>query len=44
MVAVTAVSEMHDRIIVAAAHTFGVPLITRDATIRQAGIVECIWD
>lgn len=44
MIAMTAIPEMHDRIIVTVAHTLDAPLITRDGTIRRANIVECIWD
>jgi PIN domain nuclease of toxin-antitoxin system len=43
LISLTEIPELHDRMIVAAAHVFGVPLITRDETIRQAGVVECIW-
>lgn len=37
------VPELPDRVIVATARHAGVPLITRDAEIHQAGIVPVIW-
>ena len=36
--------ELFDRLIVAAARTAGVSLITRDAVICDSGLVETIWD
>ncbi|RLT45621.1 MAG: PIN domain-containing protein [Chloroflexi bacterium] len=44
MIAMDAIPEMHDRIIVAAAYVFGAPLITRDGIIRLANVVECVWE
>ena len=45
--AVLACAEMHgdpaDRIIVATALNLGAKLVTRDNSIRDCGIVECIW-
>lgn len=35
--------DMPDRIIAATAHQRGIPLITRDGMIKQAGIVTTIW-
>ncbi len=32
-----------DALIVAAARDLGLPLLTRDAVIRQAGVVKAIW-
>jgi PIN domain nuclease of toxin-antitoxin system len=32
-----------DALIVAAAHTTGVPLVTRDGAIRESGAVRVIW-
>ncbi len=37
------VPDMPDRIIVATALQLGLPLISRDAAIRRAGIVPVIW-
>ncbi len=39
----SAVPDMPDRIIAATAHQLGLPLITRDAAIHQAGVVPVIW-
>jgi len=39
----SAVPDMPDRIIVATALRLGLPLISRDAAIRRAGIVPVIW-
>jgi PIN domain nuclease of toxin-antitoxin system len=35
--------ELHDRIIVATALSFGARLVTKDETIRESGTVECVW-
>jgi predicted nucleic acid-binding protein len=43
LITLTEIPEMHDRMIVAAAQIHGAPLITRDETIRQVGLVQCIW-
>jgi len=32
-----------DALIVASARALGVPLLTRDASIREAGVVRVIW-
>lgn len=40
----TLVPEMPDRIITATALALGLPLITRDGMIRQAGIVPTVWE
>jgi PIN domain nuclease of toxin-antitoxin system len=39
----TLVPEMPDRVIVATALALGVPLVTKDDTIRQCGLVQVIW-
>jgi PIN domain nuclease of toxin-antitoxin system len=39
----TLVPEMPDRAIVATALALGVPLVTKDPTIRQCGLVQVIW-
>jgi len=39
----TAIPEMHDRIIVAAAIEYQATLITFDETIRESGLVKVIW-
>lgn len=39
----TAIPEMHDRIIVAAAIEYQATLITFDKTITESGLVEVIW-
>ncbi len=43
LISLTKIPEIHDRMIVAAAHAYNAPLITRDEAIRQAGVVECVW-
>ncbi len=35
--------EMHDRLIVATAHFFDVPVITKDSVIKESGICRVIW-
>jgi len=40
---VTAISEMHDRMIVCEALTHQAPLITKDEEIRKSGVVQTIW-
>lgn len=35
--------EMHDRLIVATALSFDVPLITRDEVIKESGLCTVIW-
>jgi PIN domain nuclease of toxin-antitoxin system len=39
-----ALPELFDRLIVAAARKHGVPLLSRDSTIADSGLVETIWD
>ncbi len=39
----SAVADPWDRLIMATAMTLNAPLITRDALIRQVGVVETIW-
>jgi PIN domain nuclease of toxin-antitoxin system len=39
----TAIPEMHDRIIVAAAIEHEATLITFDKTIRESGLVDVVW-
>jgi len=39
----TAIPEMHDRMIVASAIKHGAPLITYDGVITQSGLVEVVW-
>jgi PIN domain nuclease of toxin-antitoxin system len=39
----TAIPEMHDRIIVASAIKYGASLITYDGTITKSGLIEVIW-
>jgi PIN domain nuclease of toxin-antitoxin system len=42
-VAWAAVPELADRIVVATALSLGLPLITKDQTIRNSGIVQGAW-
>jgi PIN domain nuclease of toxin-antitoxin system len=39
----TAIPEMHDRMIVAEAMAHQAPLVTRDETIRESGLVQVVW-
>ncbi|MEZ4734777.1 MAG: type II toxin-antitoxin system VapC family toxin [Caldilineaceae bacterium] len=39
----TALPDIHDRLIVAAALTFGATLITQDRAITQSGVIPVIW-
>jgi PIN domain nuclease of toxin-antitoxin system len=39
----SAVPDMPDRIIAATAHQLGLPLITRDVAIHEAGVVSVVW-
>jgi len=41
--AVSAVPEMHDRIITGLAKRLGVPIITSDPLIKAAKVVEVVW-
>jgi PIN domain nuclease of toxin-antitoxin system len=36
-------ADPFDRVIVATARRHGVPLLTRDAAIRECGLVETVW-
>lgn len=38
-----ALPDIHDRLIVATALTFGATLITQDQTITQSGLIPVIW-
>jgi PIN domain nuclease of toxin-antitoxin system len=40
----TAISDIFDRLIVADTRRLGVPLLSRDTTIRDSGLVTTIWD
>jgi PIN domain nuclease of toxin-antitoxin system len=39
----SAIPEMHDRIIAGVAHTLGLPLLTRDQDILNSGVVQTLW-
>ena len=39
----TQIKEMHDRMIVASAIKYQVPLITRDENITSSGLIKVIW-
>ena len=39
----TQIEEMHDRMIVASAIKYQVPLITRDENITNSGLIKVIW-
>jgi len=39
----TQIKEMHDRMIVASAIKYQVPLITRDENITNSGLIKVIW-
>ena len=41
--ALTAIPDMHDRLIVAEAIARDLPLITRDQTITTSGLVRTVW-
>jgi predicted nucleic acid-binding protein len=41
--ALSAIPEMHDRIVVGVAHALGLPLLTRDQAILNSGVVQTIW-
>jgi PIN domain nuclease of toxin-antitoxin system len=41
--ALSAIPEMHDRVVVGVAQTLGLPLLTRDQAIIDSGIVQTIW-
>lgn len=38
-----AITEIHDRAIVATALRLGAPMPTRDLAIQSSGIVPCVW-
>ena len=40
----TPIPDIFDRLVVAEAIERGTALITRDATIRECGLVETVWD
>jgi len=39
----SAIPEMHDRLITAVAYKLQVPLLSRDKTIQQSGVVAVKW-
>jgi PIN domain nuclease of toxin-antitoxin system len=39
----SSIPDMPDRIIAATGRQLGLPIITRDATIRNAGVVSTLW-
>jgi hypothetical protein len=39
----TAIPEMHDRMIGGVAHALQLPLLTRDSEIIASGVVHTIW-
>ena len=39
----TAISEMHDRMIVSEAVAHQAPLLTRDEEIRESGVIQVVW-
>lgn len=39
----SAVTEMHDRMIVGLARRLGVPLLTADRNVTASGLVEVVW-
>jgi len=39
----SAIPEMHDRIIAGVAYRYGIPLLTKDATIIDSGLVQTVW-
>ena len=41
--ALTAIPEMHDRMIVGVAYALQLPLLTRDSEILASGITQTIW-
>ena len=41
--ALSAIPEMHDRIVVGVARALGLPLLTRDQAILNSGVVQTIW-
>jgi predicted nucleic acid-binding protein len=43
LIPLTAIAELHDRMIVAAALAHDAPLITRDRVIAASGLVSVVW-
>jgi PIN domain nuclease of toxin-antitoxin system len=41
--ALSAIQEMHDRIVVGVARALGLPLLTSDRAILTSGVVQTIW-
>ena len=41
--ALSAIPEMHDRIIAEVAHVMGLPLLTRDQAIIDSRVVQTVW-
>lgn len=41
--ALSAIPEMHDRIVVGVARALGLPLLTRDQAILDSDVVQTIW-
>ena len=41
--ALTAIPEMHDRLIAGVAHALQLPLLTRDSEIVASGIIQTVW-
>jgi len=39
----SAIPEMHDRIIAGVAYRYGIPILTKDATIIDSGLVQTVW-
>ena len=38
-----AIPEMHDRIIAGVAYRYGIPILTKDASIIDSGLLQTIW-
>jgi predicted nucleic acid-binding protein len=41
--ALSAIPEMHNRIVTGVAYALGLPLLTRDQAIDDSGIVQTLW-
>jgi predicted nucleic acid-binding protein len=39
----SAIPEMHDRIIAGVAYRYGIPLLTKDRTIIDSGLIQTVW-
>jgi len=37
------IPEMHDRIIASVAYRYGIPILTKDASIINSGLVQTVW-